>query len=319
MRLNFDYLKRYKKIELTGNYLMDHYIIYKQNFDIVHYNPLTIFSPIFVKGLRVTTIHGASGVALPKELGLIRYVHDKYIRSFLVKFMDHIFTVSESSFFWLVKEYGINKSLMTLTHNGLSTEMLNFYQKKNKRNKFSERSLILHVSNFSKRKNPYMVLKVFKGIANLNKDVDLVIAGNGWNNPKIQSYIRHHNLNERISIKGFINDSDLFDLYSKAKVYFSPSLYEGFGMPNIEAMFFGVPVVISKAFAAGSIVGDAGHVCESPNDFLFFLESIIKLSTDENYWNKYSNLSIQRSLDFNWVRTASKTIETYNSIYKKTV
>ena len=313
-KLEFGFSKCFKNIVLSGNYIYDTFLINKCGFDIVHFNPLTIFSPIFVKASRVTTIHGASGVTLKRESGIVRFLHDKYLRRILAKRMDHVFTVSEVSRDWLQHHYKLRTDFITVVYNGVSDQIRALFDGGQNRTCFKDRDIILHVSNYSERKNPSMVLKVFHEASILDKNIDFVIAGKGWDNDVISAYLVRHGLVDRVSVLGFVSDSDLANLYSRAKVYFSPSLYEGFGMPNIEAMYCGTPVVISRAFAAGSIAGRAAHVSDDHDDFEFFTEAILKLSKDEGYWRMYSELSILQSGRYTWRSSASKTLKVYRAI-----
>lgn len=311
-RLDSRFTDTYKNIVLTGNYLIDNYKINKCNFDIVHYHPLTIFSPVFVKARRFATIHGASGVALRHESGLIRYLHDKYLRRLLANRMDHIFTVSDTSRNWLEENYKLSSGLLTVVHNGVSEQIIKLFQDGQLREGFCKRDFVLHVSNYSKRKNPNMVLNVFRELAMRNPNLNFLIVGNGWvNNDVVTDFIISHSLVGRIKTLGFVDDAELAGLYSRAKVLFSPSLYEGFGMPNIEAMYSGTPVVISQAFAAGSICGSAAHVSNSPDDLNFFVEAISRLTSDKDYWDCYSEKSVLRANCFCWRTSALKTLALY--------
>ena len=308
------YTSNFETIILSGNYFRDIIFLNRQKFDLIHYHPLTIYSPIFVNTKLVSTIHGASGVALKSELGFFRYFHDKFIRRLLSKKMDHLFTVSQASLDWLTCNYNIKNKDITLVHNGISDDLKKFISESKGINSFDSRKFVLHVSNFSSRKNPLVVLEVFRQLSYIKPDMNFIIAGKGWDCNNNFEFISKNGLSNRVKILGFVTDRELADLYSSAKVYFSPSLYEGFGMPNIEAMYCGTPVVISNAFAAGSVSGSAAHVSFEPNNINYFVNAIYKLYIDKFYWDKYSKKSLLHSTNFSWTHSAVKTLNIYKNI-----
>ncbi len=112
---------------------------------------------------------------------------------------------------------------------------------------------------------------------------------------------------------GFTSDSDLAALYAGAMVLVYPSLYEGFGLPPLEAMACGTPVIVSNRATLPEVVGDAGEMVE-PTDAEGLTALLQRLADDPAHWQQRADLCRQRASGFSWERCAQETLAVYRKV-----
>ena len=144
----------------------------------------------------------------------------------------------------------------------------------------------------------------------------LLIAG-AWDDqyPEAKQQVAHHRLGDRIRFLGPIDDADLPALYSAAMAFVFPSLYEGFGLPVLEAMACGVPVACSAASSLPEVAGDAAFYFD-PKDVGSIALALRALIGDSALRANLSQRGLQRASEFTWRSTASKTLDLYRSVYQ---
>jgi glycosyltransferase involved in cell wall biosynthesis len=170
-------------------------------------------------------------------------------------------------------------------------------------------SYLLFTGTLEPRKNITRLLEAYaKGRA--REILKLVIAGKkGWLYQEIFETVKRLNLEESLVFTGFVDDDDLPSIYSMARVFAYPSIYEGFGLPVLEAMACGVPVVTSDVPSIREIVGKAA-VLVDPRNVQAMANSIdeVVFGTDQNY-QRLSRASVARAANFTWERTARETLD----------
>lgn len=174
---------------------------------------------------------------------------------------------------------------------------------------------ILSLCTLEPRKNIDKAIRAFANMVQQEniKDLNLVLVGTkGWDFDKIFEEIDSlKSLKNRIIVTGFINDADLAAIYSDAVMFVYPSYYEGFGLPPLEAMQCGVPVVTSNTSSLPEVVGNAG-IMVSPDDIDALSNSMLKIYYDDELRSKMSAQSIERSTIFSWQRCAKETALAYS-------
>lgn len=292
-----------------------------RRFDIVHYSPLSAFSPLLVSAsARCATLHPDDELIIPECYSLLRRGHSRYLVGAYARKMDQIFTVSETSRRLISEQYGIPKSRIAITTNAVDAKyrVLPEVDLGDVRARFADGSrYLLHVSNFSERKNPWTLLKAWGEVARRSQVADLrfVIVGNGWNsNEKVRRVIREEGLGDRLRITGFIDEIDLLRLMNLAEIFVFPSLSEGFGMPNLEAMACGCPVITSDAFAIPEIVGEAALIVPAQSPPQELANEIIRLLGDEPYRNLLRERGLERVKDFSWESSARELRRIYSTL-----
>jgi len=162
---------------------------------------------------------------------------------------------------------------------------------------------ILSLATLEIRKNMETVIDAYCEYLKQNPDseVNLVLAGmSGWKLQEVEKKVKQHKaLSHRIIFTGFIDDNDLPALYSGALCFVYLSRYEGFGLPPLEAMACGVPVITSNNSSLPEVVGSAGLMFDC-DDYQSVADAIHNICADEEYQNELSRKSLEHSQLFNW-------------------
>jgi glycosyltransferase involved in cell wall biosynthesis len=186
----------------------------------------------------------------------------------------------------------------------------------------SEVPLLLYVGGIDPRKNIQFLLEVFaEVITNWDKEHKPVLALAGKietddQYPKLINSIERLNLTKQVKLLGFIDDSQLIQLYQSANCFLFPSLYEGFGLPVLEAMACGCPVIAGRNSSIPEVAGRAG-ILLNDGDGYAWSKAILEILNSFAMQNEYSLRGVQRSSEFSWANTATKTIEAYNLFLNK--
>jgi glycosyltransferase involved in cell wall biosynthesis len=173
---------------------------------------------------------------------------------------------------------------------------------------------ILTLSTLEPRKNIAQVIRCYARLVAEGRigDMRLVMVGTrGWKMESIFSELdRLGDLRERVVVTGFVPDGDLAPIYSHAAMFVYPSLLEGFGLPPLEAMQCGIPVITSNTSSLPEVVGEAG-IQVSPNDADALCDAMARLVGDSEAHDRLARLSLERAAMFSWSRCARETVEAY--------
>jgi glycosyltransferase involved in cell wall biosynthesis len=179
-----------------------------------------------------------------------------------------------------------------------------------------EAPYLLSLSTLEPRKNIDHTIRCFANLVqqeNIN-DLCLVLVGSkGWDYNKIFDEISNYQfLKDRIIVTGYVADEDLAALYSGALAFVYPSLYEGFGLPPLEAMQCGIPVITSNTSSLPEVVGDAG-IMVSPTDADTLCQSMLEIYYNPSLREVLSLKSLERAKQFSWKKCTQETINAYKT------
>jgi glycosyltransferase involved in cell wall biosynthesis len=178
---------------------------------------------------------------------------------------------------------------------------------------------ILSLSTLEPRKNIAHTIRCFAGLVEQEniKDLSLVLVGTkGWHYESIfEELSKISRLENRVIITGFVADEDLAALYSGALAFVYPSFYEGFGLPPLEAMQCGVPVITSDTSSLPEVVGAAG-ITVSPTDADALRQGMLEIYNSDSLRKTMSLKSIEQAKKFSWRRCTLETIDAYKSALK---
>jgi glycosyltransferase involved in cell wall biosynthesis len=186
-----------------------------------------------------------------------------------------------------------------------------------KREKGLPEEYILFVGTIEPRKNLKVLLQAYAKLhLGVQRKYPLVIAGNkGWQIDRspydeIKNLAEDLGLGEKIIFTGYVYDKELPYIYNGASIFVYPSIYEGFGLPPLEAMSCGIPVICSNAASLPEIVEDAGLLI-SPYDSTAWADAILQLLSDTGMQKDYRQRGLQQAAKFTWERCARQTLNTY--------
>ena len=175
-----------------------------------------------------------------------------------IKKSDIIITVSETVKKELLQHFNINSDKIKVVYNSISPSFIDFQADKSliKKYNLSERKYILSVATLNQNKNIPELIKAFESITDKYPDIKLVLVG-GMGNEKRELLTKHPN----VIFTGYIPDENLPSLYKNALLYVFPSLYEGFGIPLIEAQYSNCPVLCSDIPVFQEVAGNGAEFC----------------------------------------------------------
>jgi glycosyltransferase involved in cell wall biosynthesis len=176
-----------------------------------------------------------------------------------------------------------------------------------------EDEFILTVGTLEPRKNLPALVRAFAEVTRrrAGPGPQLVIAGReGWLADELYASIKEAGMGERVLLTGYVSDDDLCALYSSCRLCVYPSLYEGFGLPPLEAMACGAPVITSNTDAIMETVGDAARLV-APADVRQLADAIAGLLEDEAERRRLSNAGLERAAAFSWEESARLTLLVY--------
>ena len=235
--------------------------------------------------------------------------------AYLVECADHIIAVSESIKNDLIKYLGARESKLTVVHEGVTPDFHHRPAEEQRavRARYDlKRDFVLFVGAISRRKNVATLLRAFAAVAR-KTDLDLVLVGRpSFGYEGEMAPLQELNIADRVRHIGFQSE-DLPALYSAATVFAFPSLYEGFGLPLLEAMACGTPVVASKTSSIPEVVGQAGLLVP-PTDHEQLAEAIIRVVEDRALRERLSRAGLERAREFTWERAARQTLEVYRHL-----
>ena len=295
----------------------------KPNADVV-FSP-THYIPRFISFPRVMSIMDCSYLTYPelfRKKDLHQLVHwTKYS----VRHAETIFTISEFSKNAIIDAYHVDPKQIVVTYPGLSNGMN--LASKNKsmdiRKTYNiSQHYILSVGTIQPRKNYERLIEAFSLFLKQNKQrfgvVDLVIVGKkGWLYEEIITAPKRFGIEKQVKFLDFVPDADLPMLYKNALCFALPSLYEGFGLPVLEAMAQGCPVVVSNSSSLPEIAEKAG-IYVKPESVESIAQGLLAAVRERNL--KQGKWRIEKGLaqvkKFTWEQAAKKTLEVLEHIGK---
>jgi glycosyltransferase involved in cell wall biosynthesis len=230
---------------------------------------------------------------------------------------SHIISVSDHTKRDLVAAYGLDSSKITIVHEAASPHFCpqspQTIASVCSRYGLPERYL-LFVSTLEPRKNLGRLLSAFESVHAEGLADGLVIVGQrGWLYDDFFAQLEESPARDRVILPGYVDDRDLPALYAGARAFVFPSVYEGFGLPVLEAMACGVPVAASDASSLPEIGGDAA-VYFDPLDVQAMSDALFRLLRDSELWDEMRNRGLARAASFSWERAAIETRAVYDAV-----
>ncbi len=275
--------------------------------------------PVFLsrRVMTVLTVCDLVHALYPQTMNSLNYFLNKLLLPSSVRRADAIVTISEATLADLKKYFPPRTDLLRPVHLGVSDAF-----SPRDRSGAQERveavypglpPYLLTVGTFEPRKNISALVRAYLKIAD-HIPHHLAIAGQkGWKGDAVREEIERSGKKDRIRLLGYVADELLPDLYAAADLFAFPSLYEGFGLPPLEAMASGVPVLCSNASSLPEVVGDAALLVD-PRDTDQIAAGLRRLIDDEAYRNRLVARGLTQAARFRWEKTARQIKEVFDLV-----
>lgn len=265
---------------------------------------------------KVITIHDLSSLVFPK-MHVRGMLSDKILGHRTMKNADKIITVSKSTKEDLMKYFEAPEEKIKPIYLGVD-EKFRVLDKEKVRNFKIEYKLdfpfILYFGVLRSRKNIPTLIKAYNLLKKDGTDHKLVIAG-GKNQEykKILNIVKDLHLENDVIFTGHMPEEIIVELYNAADLFVFPSLYEGFGLPPLEAMACGTPVITSNASSLPEVVGDAGLMVD-PHDIQGLKDAMNAILSNLDLRIEMVKKGLNRSKEFTWKKCALKTMNVYKEV-----
>ena len=275
--------------------------LYFSTFDLIfsptHYIPR--FSPV----KRVATIFDLSFLHFPEMFTKKDLWQLKNWTKFSVENADHIITISNFSKQDIISQYGINKEKITVAYPGYNTDKFKTSSKK-------AGNYIIYVGTIQPRKN---LVRLMEAVARIDGLKLIIVGKTGWEYEEILDAPKRLGIEDRVKFLGYVATDKLANLLNGATAFVLPSLWEGFGIPVLEAMACGIPVIVSNVSSLPEVVGKAGLLVD-PYSVDQIEQAIRLLMTDAKLRQKYSKAGLAQSQNFSWEKMAKQVLKVFEKV-----
>lgn len=288
----------------------------RRQFDVYH-EPN--FVPYRFDGPTVITVHDLSYIRFPDT-------HPRVRVDFMTRFMpraleraDMILVDSQFVKQEVVEVFGVLPQKIAVTHLGVSGLFRPMSESETRQScakyGLNHRKYLLTVGTLEPRKNLIQVLRAYQSLPQrVQKQYPLIIVGmKGWLYATIEQEMAPLIGNGRVRLLGYVSDEELVQIYASATALLYPSIYEGFGLPPLEGMASGVPVITSNQSSIPEVVGDAAIMVD-PHDVDALKEAVMMVIEDTEKAGQLRDLGIERAKEFSWERCARDTVAVYKRI-----
>jgi glycosyltransferase involved in cell wall biosynthesis len=277
-------------------------------------------TPLFFRAGRarnVVTIHDVFPWSCPDTSTLLDTLIHRYWLPRVLPRVDAVITVSQRSKADIVRYLKIPTNKIHVVYEGVSAAYLPLAAGEAAKTKVRHNlpdSYVLFVGSVEKRKNLRGLLHAYARLRNMGEIPPLVVVGvRRWKHTGIMETLRELDLEQHVIFTGYVPDAYLPALYSGADLFVFPSLYEGFGLPPLEAVACGTPVVCSNAASLPEVVGDA-TIMVNPYDVKGLAGAMHRVLTNADLREELREKGLERARQFTWERTARETVAVYREV-----
>ncbi len=265
---------------------------------------------------KVITICDVTPLLFPETHGRLHVWHHRLALPAILRAADRIITISEASKRDIVRCCGVPDEKVSVTHLAASLPGLTpgLAGKDTVGSSGISGPYILNVGTLEPRKNLPVLLKAFAEARKKGLPHALVIVGaNGWGESPIAALADELGISKHVQVSGFVDDQTLPRLYAGADFFVYPSLYEGFGLPVLEAMACGAPVITSNVSSLPEVAGNAALLVD-PRSEAELVTALLTLAGDGALREDMRERGLSRAASFSWQRTAAETMKVYEDV-----
>lgn len=282
----------------------------RDGVDLLH--GLALVGPVASSCPFVVTVHDLSFLHYPENFQTFKRLYLQRFTKMSVQRARRVIAISESTKRDLVHHYGISPARVDMIHYGLdprfrplpSAQVADFRVKKGLPEHY-----ILFVGTLEPRKNVVRLIDAYAGLPH-DRPPLMLIGGKGWLYEEIFARVEALGLGDSVYFVGYVPAKELPLWYNAADLFVYPSLYEGFGLPPLEAMACGTPVVTSKVSSLPEVVGQAGLLVD-PTDVEALTTAMAQALSHAGTQEKMRAAGPKQARTFSWEKAARHTVDTY--------
>ncbi len=272
------------------------------------------YLPLFAPKKSVVSILDVSYIYFPELFKKKDLIQLKKWTEYSANKSRKILTISSSSKSDIINEYRVSEDKVEVIYPGINTSLGtgNTLKMEDIEKKFGIKSkYILFVGTIQPRKN---IKRLIEAYSKIDTEVSLVIVGRrGWQYEEILNAPEAFGVKEKVNFLENVSDEDLPSLYKNAEFFILPSLYEGFGIPVLEAMNYGIPVITSKVSSLPEVGGDAALYIDPENvsDIASKMEKLLK---DNDLRQELIRKGKKQMEKFSWENSATQTLKVLEEV-----
>lgn len=284
-------------------------------FDLHH--ALAFAAPLWLRQPCAVTIYDLSFIHHPGRLPAARRLYLRLMTAVTCRRARAVFAISESTARDVVATLRIAPEKVHVIAPGIDRQVFRPLDADAVRAFRAAKGLPerfwLFIGTLEPRKNLPMLLEAYAALPESQRLPLILGGGKGWDYDPIFAAVERHRLGDWVQFPGFIPPDDLPFWYNGAEVFVYPSIFEGFGLPVLEAMACGTPVIVSEASSLPEVAGDAGMLVP-PEDVGAWTAALACAADDAEWRRAARERGIERAARFTWTAAAQRTAAVYRSI-----
>lgn len=286
----------------------------RENIAVLH--ALAFAGPIVISIPWLATIFDLSFARYPHSFNRLNRIYLTWAAQNSVRHANRLIAISESTKRDLIKMFGARPEQVSVIYCGVDPAFSPTPTRLDAQARAKmPAQFILHVGTIEPRKNIVRLIRAFaqaKRAARLPHQL-VLIGARGWKYAEVDQVIAQENIANAVIFPGYIPQDELPAWYRAADLFVYPSLYEGFGLPPLEALASGTPVISSNAAALPEVVGEAA-IQVSPADHAALTDAIIRILNDSSLREQMTARGIAQAKKFSWERAGQETMALYRTI-----